>query len=362
MKTGTANLPLHGGKAPAWLFNRMVKLAGAVIEIIAEDSGPEEVLRKISDPFWFQALGCILGFDWHSSGVTTTVCGAMKESMKGKERALGLFIAGGKGGASRKTPKEIENAAMRTGCDGGSLVYASRMSAKVDSSAVQDGYQLYHHCFFFTLNGKWAVVQQGMNDDNGYARRYHWFSEKVADFVEEPHTAICCDDRKEALDMTAKQSDGARRSSSSLSCEDPAFWLKETEQLKSLDLPARHQILKEDISSRYFSQIMLKTYEARPANFEKLLSMEGVGPKTIRSLSLLSELIFGEKASYDDPARFSFAHGGKDRIPYPVDRETYDRTTEILNGWIGRAKVDTTEKVKASERLKRFLKPQLKIV
>ncbi|MBU6391940.1 MAG: DUF763 domain-containing protein, partial [Planctomycetes bacterium] len=199
MKTGIVHLPLHGGKAPSWLFQRMKRLAREITIAIVSEYGSHEILRRLSDPFWFQALGCVLGFDWHSSGVTTTTCGALKEGIKGLEKELGLFIAGGKGGTSRKTPSEVLNAGSQLSCDPEKLVYASRMSAKVDSSAVQDGYQLYHHSFIFTRSGDWAVVQQGMNDANKYARRYHWLGSKVTNFVVEPHSAICCDSKGNAL-------------------------------------------------------------------------------------------------------------------------------------------------------------------
>ncbi|OGL45234.1 MAG: hypothetical protein A2W05_01660 [Candidatus Schekmanbacteria bacterium RBG_16_38_10] len=354
MKTGIANLPLHGGSAPAWLFNRMVKLAREIVIIIVEDSGPSEVLRKLSNPFWFQALGCVLGFDWHSSGVTTTVCGAIKEGIKGIEKELGVFAGGGKGNASRNTPKDIEKYCDIIGIDSASLVYASRMSAKVDSAAVQDGYQLYHHCFFFTKDGNWSVVQQGMNGDTRYARRYHWLSEKFDDFTNEPHAAICCESRDKGLNMVADESKKARETSVLLATEEPGFWENEIRKIQCLDLPSRHAIRKEDIKTSHFSKILIKTYETKPKDYSGLLEIEGVGPKTVRSLSLLSELIYGVKSSFKDPARFSFAHGGKDGYPYPVDSETYDRVIEVLNGWINRSKTERTEKLKAFERLNRF--------
>ena len=209
-RTGIANLPLHHGKAPRWLFERMVPLAREITIAIVTDFGPEEMLRRLSHPYWFQAFGCILGFDWHSSGVTTTLCGALKESIKGMERDLGLFVAGGKGKTSRRTPSEIEAWGERISLDPAPLVYASRMSAKVDSSAVQDGYQLYHHTFLFTPRGSWTVIQQGMNEANRYARRYHWLGEAVTDFVNEPHSAILSDARGQALNLTASESEPAR--------------------------------------------------------------------------------------------------------------------------------------------------------
>src|SRR5438552_13519125 len=207
----TADLPLHTGSAPAWLFRRMVEMAGAIGALIVRESGPEEMLRRLSDPFWFQAFGCVLGFDWHSSGVTTTVCGAVKEGLRGVDRELGLFAAGGKGATSRRTPAQIAEICEATGGDGASLVYASRMAAKVDSAAVQDGYQLYHHAFFFTTAGDWCVVQQGMSDATRMARRYHWLSEPVESFVDEPHAAVCCDARTDTLNIVAHENDPVRR-------------------------------------------------------------------------------------------------------------------------------------------------------
>lgn len=354
VRTGLANLPLHGGKAPAWLFNRMVKLAREIVIIIVSDYSPKEVLNKLSDPFWFQAFGCVLGFDWHSSGVTTTVCGAVKEGIKGIEKELGLFVAGGKGRVSRATPSEIEKWGNRVGFDPGDLVYASRMSAKVDSAALQDGYQIYQHTFFFTKDKEWAVVQQGMNDENRYARRYHWLGSDLEEFVVEPHSAICCDEKSKVLNMVAEESEEAREVSAFLSNEGPGFWEREINRIKTLSLPPRHEILKEDINSRYFHKIMTKTYEKNPKGFEELLNIEGVGPKTIRSLSLLSELIYSAKSSFEDPARFSFAHGGKDGHPYPVDREAYDKTIEILKRWVSKAKFGRSEKDKSLRRLEIF--------
>ena len=221
MRTGFAHLPLHGGRAPAWLFSRMVRLSREILGHVVAEHGSAEVLRRLSDPFWFQAFGCVLGFDWHSSGVTTTVCGAIKEGIRGSEADFGFYAAGGKGATSRKTPGEIASAGERLSRDPSDLVYASRMSAKVDSAAVQDGYQLYHHAFFFTPAGDWAVVQQGMNDANGMARRYHWLSSSLKSFVEEPHEAVCCDARTEAWNFVAEESAGVRASAASLAREKP---------------------------------------------------------------------------------------------------------------------------------------------
>jgi hypothetical protein len=354
-RTGIANLPLHYGKAPKWLFDRMVPLAREITIAIVSEYGPDEMLRRLSHPYWFQAFGCVLGFDWHSSGVTTTLCGAVKEGLKGIEKDLGLFVAGGKGKTSRKTPSEIEAWGEKISLDPAPLVYASRMSAKVDSAAVQDGYQLYHHAFFFTAKGAWTVVQQGMNDANHYARRYHWLGETVADFVNEPHAAILSEARGETLNLTAGESQPARTTITSISTEEtPEKVMAELEKLKTLSLPARHQIYTTDLHPDSLRKIILSAYERQPENFEQLLGLAGVGAKTIRALSLISELVHGVAPSYRDPARYSFAHGGKDGIPYPVDRKTYDQSIELLSKAINRTKLGLTDKQQAFNRLDRM--------
>jgi hypothetical protein len=354
-RTGIANLPLHYGKAPRWLFERMVPLAREITIAIVSEYGPEEMLRRLSHPYWFQAFGCVLGFDWHSSGVTTTLCGALKEGLKGIERDLGLFVAGGKGKASRQTPAEIENWGERISLDPAPLVYASRLSAKVDSAAVQDGYQLYHHTFLFTSKGAWTVVQQGMNETNRYARRYHWLGENVSDFVNEPHSAILSEARGETLNLTASESQPARGTITSIATEEtPEKVISELKKLKTLTLPAHHLIYTKDLHPDSLSKIILSTYERQPADFEGMLGLSGVGAKTIRALSLISEIIHGVTPSYRDPARYSFAHGGKDGIPYPVDRKTYDKSIELLSKAINRTKLGPVEKQEAFQRLNRI--------
>jgi hypothetical protein len=368
--TGFAALPLHGGKAPAWLFGRMVSLSREIVIYLAGEYGTHDVLRRLSDPFWFQAFGCVLGFDWHSSGVTTTVCGAVKEGLKDVDHELGFFAAGGKGSASRKTPQQIAGVCDRLGRDAAPLVYASRTAAKVDSAAVQDGYQLYHHVFFFTAAGEWCVVQQGMNDANGMARRYHWLSDRVTSFVDEPHQAVCCDARGDTLNLVAHENDPVRRASAQLAGERPettldalaAVRLKPdttgAPSLPFLEMPARHTLLPRlDVPGKYLEKILVRTYERAPENFEALLGIEGVGPKTLRALALASELVHGTAAAMRDPARFSFAHGGKDGTPFPVDRITYDQTIEIFNKAINRSAIDRSEKVKAFQRLATFSEP-----
>jgi len=350
-RTGFTHLPLHGGKAPRWLFERMVPLSREIIVFMASELGRDEVLRRLSDPYWFQAFGCVLGFDWHSSGLTTTVCGALKEGLKPVARDLGLFVAGGKGATSRKTPAEITAVCERTGLDPDPLVYASRISAKVDNSAVQDGYQLYHHAFVFTDKGEWCIVQQGMNDANAMARRYHWLSEGLATFVDEPHAAVCCDARSDTLNLVAHESAATRESSAQLAVARPEVVLEALGHLPSLEMPRRHEVAMADIDPKRLQKILLKTYEAAPANFEALLGMEGVGAKTLRALALTSELIYGTKASVRDPARYSFAHGGKDGTPFPVDRATYDKTIDVMRQALNKAAIDRSEKVAAFRRL-----------
>ena len=354
-QTGIAQLPLHGGRAPAWLFQRMVRLGREIIRLIIEDYGPREVLTRISDPYWFQSLGCVLGFDWHSSGVTTTVCGALKEGLRGREREFGFVIAGGKGAASRKTPGEILAAGDKFPLSGSAdeLVQLSRLTAKIDNNAIQDGFQLYHHNFFFTFDGSWAVVQQGMNDR--FARRYHWNSQNVQSLTVDPHNAICSDlQLKRALNLVTSESLAAQSLVTELSREHPAKLTDELCRLQTLSLPAHHQIEIQDIRPESIEKILLKTYEAQADGFQTLLGMPGVGAKTLRALALLAEITYGTPASWKDPAKFSFAHGGKDGHPYPVNRKVYEESIEFLRNTLERTKVEPSEKENSLKRLNRF--------
>ena len=353
-RTGFAHLPLHTGSAPRYLFERMVPLSREIVVFLAAEFGRDEVLRRLSDPYWFQAFGCVLGFDWHSSGLTTTVCGALKEGLRGTENELGIFVAGGKGATSRKTPQEITVACDRVGCDAKPLVYASRTSAKVDNAAVQDGYQLYHHSFVFTSEGRWCIVQQGMNDETAMARRYHWLSDDLGSYVNEPHAAVCCDATSTTLNLVAAESEAVRAASATLAKERPEITLQAFGHLPLLDMPRRHTVEMADIDPKYLRKVLLRTYERAPADFEALLGIEGVGAKTLRALALTSELIYGTASSRKDPARYSFAHGGKDGTPYPVDRQTYDKTIEIMRHALNGARIDRSEKVRAFRRLSAF--------
>jgi hypothetical protein len=352
-RTGIASLPLHYGKVPPWLFGRMSQLAREIVVATVTEFGIGDMLRRLSDPFWFQAFGCVLGYDWHSSGVTTTVCGALKEGLRGPGRELGLFVAGGKGRTSRKTPAEIENTGHDLRVNPSSLVYASRMSAKVDSSALQDGYQLYHHTFIFTKNGSWAVIQQGMNEMNRYARRYHWLGERVSDFVCEPEAAICAQSKAEVLNLVALESEKSREVITQVAVEDkPDSIVSQLNKLKTLNLPQRAHISLEDIHPDRLSKIFLSAYERRPENFESLLAIDGMGPKALRALSLISELVYDTPASLRDPASYSFAHGGKDGYPYPVDKRTYDNSIQFLTQALEKAKIGDKEKLEAFRRLR----------
>ncbi|NMC36328.1 DUF763 domain-containing protein [Candidatus Beckwithbacteria bacterium] len=351
MKTGIANLPLHGGKAPSWLFKRMVALSREITIFIVSEYGSHEFLRRISHPVWFQSLGCVLGFDWHSSGLTTTTCGALKEGIKGLEQDLGLFICGGKGGTSRKTPQEIANSGNKQSLR---LIKASKLSAKVDNTALQDGFQLYHHNFFFDKNGNWAVVQQGMNSETRYARRYHWLSDSLQSFVNNPHQAIVCNTKTKPLNLVAKKSRSSRQTITEISKEKPDKILKEWKKLVLLDLPSRHYIKTTDLKPIYLEKVLLQTYQEQAKTFSDVLLTPNLGPKTLRALTLLAEVLAGAKPSFEDPVQYSFAHGGKDGIPYPVDRELYDQNIEILRKAISKAKVPISEKKRASKQLDLF--------
>jgi hypothetical protein len=370
----TADLPLHSGSAPAWLFRRMVDMAGAIATLIVRDRGPLELLQRLSDPFWFQAFGCVLGFDWHSSGVTTTVCGALKEAARRCGSDMGIVVCGGKGATSRRTPEEICRACDRTGTSADALVYASRTAAKVDSAAVQDNYQLYHHAFFFVpSDGGWCVVQQGMNPALRYARRYHWFSQELDSYVADPHAAVACDHRSPVLNLVAGEGAAHREAVTAVAREHPERTLREVRPLfagphmplfdrpqgserrpADLQLPSRHSLSAKNLNPASLKKILLTTYERQASDFERLLGEPGIGPQALRSLSLLAELIYQAPASPRDPAAYSFAHGGKDGHPYAVNRRLYDANIERLREAINGAKIGRSDKVEALRALAAF--------
>ena len=331
----------------------MVRLAPAIAEVMVLEHGRSEFLKRLSDPYWFQAFGCVLGFDWHSSGVTTTVCGALKEGLARHGGELGIFVAGGKGKVSRRTPSELIDYGVRTGVDGARLAYNSRMAAKVDSAAIQDGFGIYHHSFFVTTDGEWAVVQQGMRGDEGTARRYHWLGSQVTDFVNEPHAAIATDGSAEpVLNMVATESSPARAVSTEFARLEPRLVDKELARVITMALPTRHWVdIKQDINPAHLRKVLLSTYESSPQNFEQLLAVPGVGPKSVRALALVADVVYGSPASMRDPARFSFAHGGKDGHPYPVNRQVYDQSVEWLRDAVGRARIGHSDRLKALRSL-----------
>ena len=375
-RTGLAELPLHDGKAPQWLVKRMIGLAREISTIIVDEYGREFFLQRISDPYWFQALGCVLGYDWHSSGLTTVVTGVLKTSLK--EANLGIAVCGGKGKASKDTLSEIVNVGEKFNLSTskiGDLQYASRMSAKVDNTAIQAGYPLYHHAFFVTEDGKWAVIQQGMNINDKTARRYHWLSDKVENFVVEPHNAIVGDAKRPiVLDMTAKESEECRKTCVDICKEKPRRVVRMFETIR----PSYQRSLKEwfpEIASRenenYVAEFLRmplsinwkalkRAYEVQPRNYEELLSIKGVGPSVIRGLALVAEIIYGSKPSWRDPVKYSFAYGGKDGVPYPVNRRAMDKSIKILREAVEKAKLGNRERLEMLQKLRRFVPPNAK--
>lgn len=350
-KTGIATFGLDYGRCPPGLFARMKRLGRLITEAIVVEYGNKEFVRRMSDPFFFQSFGTVLAFDWDASGLTTTTTGALKEALRGTERTLGIFVAGGKGKTSLKTPDDITQYADWHGFTPTPLVYASKMAAKVDNTAVQDGFTLYHHSFIFTPpkgsgQATWAAVQQGMNTTHGRARRYHWLSDKVEDFVEEPHSGISniqfqiSNDK--TLNLVAKKSKKTRTTSAKLVKDEFPTLLDDLKVLDYVNLKFDKKRLEKSLRT---------ANDAAPENFEQLLGTRGVGPKTIQALSLVSEIIYGAKPSYKDPARYSYAFGGKDGIPYPVDRETYDKSIDIIERAVKRAKLGYYERMQALQRL-----------
>jgi len=348
MSRSYADMPLHYGQVPPWLYQRMSKLGLAIIESIVTEYGKSAVLARLSDPFWFQALGCVLGMDWHSSGITTSVMGALKRSVNPRAKELGIYICGGKGKYSRETPAELIKIAEETGLDGDLLVRSSKLSAKVDNTAIQDGYQLYLHSFILSSEGEWAVVQQGMNDANGMARRYHWHSPSLKSFVEEPHTFIYGHNQGLILNITDKKADTTRSCILQLTREEPANLLPE---IRKLFMPVHHDVKAKDVDLKRLGAILAVAHEKEGLDMESLLLLEGLGPRTLQSLALVSEVIHGTPSRFEDPARFSFAHGGKDGHPFPVPTKVYDETIHTLEIAVSKSKLGHTDKSAAIKSL-----------
>jgi hypothetical protein len=343
-----ADLPLHYGHVPVWLARRMSELGGAVIEAIVLEYGKSAVLSRLSDPFWFQAFGSVLGMDWHSSGITTSVMGALKRSINPRFKELGIYICGGKGKHSRQTPQELRDLSDSTGLDGDALVRSSKLAAKVDNTAIHDGFQLYLHTFIVSDNGEWSVVQQGMNDATGMARRYHWHSQKVSSFIENPHTFIYGQNQGEILNLTDKNAASAKSAMVEITMQKPEQILPE---IRRIVMPTHHDVRSGDVNLKRLGSVLALAHEKELRDFESLLLLEGVGPRTIQSLALVSEVIHGTPSRFTDPARFSFAHGGKDGHPFPVPTKVYDETIDILKNSVERAKIGDKDKQQAIKNL-----------
>lgn len=346
--SGYADLPLHYGHVPKWLADRMAALGLAVVESILLEYGKGEVVRRLSDPFWFQSLGAVMGMDWHSSGITTSVMGALKKSINPHAQEFGIYICGGKGKYSRQTPAELIAVGEKTGLDGDYLAQCSRLSAKIDNTAIQDGFQLYLHNFIVSNEGDWSVVQQGMSHEYSTARRYHWHSGSVKSFVEEPHTFIYGENQGDILNLVHHDAGNSRDSILDISRQDPSRMLAE---IGKLQMPAHHDVRTEDVDLKRLGAMLWVAHEKQPADFESLLLLQGMGPRTLQSLALVSEVIYGTPSRFSDPARFSFAHGGKDGHPFPVPVNTYDETLKTLRTAIDRAKLGNQDKQEAIKNL-----------
>jgi len=348
--SGVADLPLHYGRVPVWLANRMATLGGAIIEAIAIEYGKKAVLNRLSDPAWFQSLGCVLGMDWHSSGITTSVMGALKKSVNPMAKELGIYICGGRGKHSRKTPQELMQVAERTGLNGLELARSSRLTAKVDNTAIQDGFQIYLHNFILTDEGDWTVVQQGMNKRNGMARRYHWHSDQFKSYVEDPHTFIYGRRHTDPiLNLTSAESSPTKSGILSIAKEGPDKLMKEVRKI--IILPGHHQVKAKDVDMKRLGSVLALAQSTEVTDFESMLLLKGLGPRTLQSLTLVSEVIHGTQSRFDDPARFSFAHGGKDGHPFPVPLKIYDRTIKTLKTAVNKAKLGYTDKQVAIKNL-----------
>ena len=361
-RSGIADLPLHGGRVPQWLAQRMTALGTAVTEAIIFDYGTSAFLSRLSDPFWFQALGAVMGMDWHSSGVTTSVMGALKRGLTPRANELGVFVCGGRGKFSRNTPNELRSIAYRRGFDGEALVRTSRLTARVDNNAIADGFQIYLHSFALSADGEWAVVQQGLNDRTGMARRYHWHSATVKDFVAAPHTGIVGEHQGTIMNLVDA---GAKRAQAAMLETAGAHPERTLGELRHLKMPAHHDVRAEDVNLKRLGAVLAIAYERQLHDFAELLLLEKLGPRTLQSLALVAEVIHGAPTRFNDPARFSFAHGGKDGHPFPVPLKTYDESLHFLRNALDRAKISSNgngsdrvafgrEKLDALRRLERF--------
>ena len=352
-RSGTADLPLHGGRVPPWLAERMTALGTGISEVVIHHYGASELLSRLSDPFWFQALGCVMGMDWHSSGITTSVLGALKRGLNPRSRELGIFVCGGRGRHSRKTPAELREIAEHTGLDGEQLVRASRLAAKIDNNAIADGFQLYLHGFIATQSGEWAIVQQGMNDSTGLARRYHWHSATVRDFTSDPHAAIVGEHQGTIMNLVDRQAHPAQNTLLEIAKDSPEITLREA---RKLTLPRHHEVRSDNIDLKRLGAVLAVAYERDLRDFASLLLLENLGPRTLQSLALIAEVVHGTPTRFADPARFSFAHGGKDGHPFPVPLKTYDESLSLLRRSLHQARLGHSDKLDGFKRLDSFVR------
>ena len=347
-RSGYADLPLHYGRVPRWLAERMSLLGGAIVEAILADYGRTGVLRRLSDPLWFQSFGCVLGMDWHSSGITTSVLGSLKRAVNAGSQELGIYICGGRGKHSRNTPAELLQVAEKTGLDGEKLVRSSKLAAKVDNTAVQDGFQLYLHSFIVSSEGEWTVVQQGLNDASGMARRYHWHSGNFKSFVDEPHAGVTGINQGLILNLAAHPAAETRSGILQIARENPEKMLSE---IRKIVMPRQHEVRETDVNLKRLGAVLTLAQDLNAVDFESLLLLEGLGPRTLQSLTLVSEVIHGTPSRFADPARFSFAHGGKDGHPFPVPLKVYDETITTLKTALEKSRIGDSEKKDAIKRL-----------
>jgi uncharacterized protein len=351
-RSGIADLPLHGGRVPRWLSERMQKLGTAIVESIVYHYGASEFLSRLSDPFWFQALGCVMGMDWHSSGITTSVMSALKRGLNPRAHELGIYICGGRGKQSRKTPDELLGIAERRNLDGNALVQTSRLTARIDNNAIGDGFQIYLHNFVVSASGDWAIVQQGMNEQTGLARRYHWHSAYVRDFTCEPHTGIVGEHEGAILNLVDRRAKRAQDALLEIAAEHPEKTIREVQRLL---LPKHHDVRSENVDLKRLGAVLAVSYERQLRDFASILLLENLGPRTLQSLALIAEVVHGTPTRFSDPARFSFALGGKDRHPFPVPLKTYDESVSVLRRALDAAKLGDAEKIDGLKRLSNFV-------
>ncbi|KGD96295.1 DUF763 domain-containing protein [Rhizobium sp. YS-1r] len=365
-RAGSADLPLHGGRVPRWLGERMTKLGAIIAQAIVIEYGRDEFMRRLAHPFWFQSFGCVMGMDWHSSGITTSVIGALKRGLTPLSGELGIHVCGGRGQNSRQTPGELMAIGDRVGFDGEGLATVSRLVAKVDSAAVQDGFDLYLHGFIVADDGKWVVVQQGMNGDKRQARRYHWISEGITSFVDSPHAAIEGRKQGKIVNLADRRADASRKGQLDLLTSlgpdrivrevialDPPSKAKDIAQplLPHLIMPAHHDVREEDVNMKRLHGTLAAAADRGPQDFEQLLLTPGVGARTVKALAMVAEVVHGAPCRFSDPARFSLAHGGKDREPFPVPIKVYDETIRVMKSAVGKARLGRDEELQALKRL-----------